>query len=329
MPFNRQSVIGNQHSNTTAMHDFKRILVHADTMAANPAAERAAALARHVGADLTIVDVASTLPKHAARLLPEALRARVVPDRAARLAALAAELEAGPARGVRISTVVLTGKPAIAIVREAMRGGYDVLLKSHAQPGDDANRARFDAIDMQLLRKCPCPVWLVGAQPPKNGRVLAAIDPNPDDPIEQTLNRRIVEMALYLVEAEYRELVILNVWDAFGESLLSPLASDAEVDVYVEAAHEAARHDLDECLAPFGDRLDKAIVRLERGEPGPLIPAFAAAEAVDLVVMGSVARTGIAGLVMGNTAERILGSLACSVITVKPEGFVSPVALDD
>lgn len=310
------------------MRDFKRILVHADTMAAaNPAVERAAALARHVGAALTIADVASGLPKHAGRLMPESLRARVVPDRAARLAALAADLETGAARGVRVSTAMLAGRPAIAIVREVLRGAHDVLLKSQAPAGNTATR--FDALDMQLLRKCPCPVWLVGSEPPRNGRVLAAVDPNPEDPAEQALNRRIVELALYLVETEYRELMILNVWNAFGESLLSPLASDEEVAGYVEAAHAAARQDLDECLAPFGDRLGKAIVRLERGEPGPLIPRLAADEEVDLVVMGTVARTGIAGLVMGNTAERILGSLPCSVITVKPAGFVCPVSLEE
>jgi len=311
------------------MRDFKRILVHADTMlAANPAIERAAALARHVGADLTIVDVASGLPKHARRLLPEALRARLVPDRPARLAALAAGLGAGAGRGVEISTAMLDGRADSAIVREVLRGRYDVLLKLHARTAG-VEAARIDALDMQLLRKCPCPVWLVDPEPPRNGRVLAAIDPNPEDPIEQALNRRIVELALYLVEAEYQELLILNVWNAFGESLLSPLASDEEIAAYAEAAHDAARSDLDECLAPFGDRLSRAIVRLERGEPGPFIPTFAAREGVDLVVMGSVARTGIAGLVMGNTAERILGSLSCSVITVKPEGFVSPISLED
>ena len=312
------------------MHNFKRILAHADTMAAaNPAVERAAALARHVSADLTIVDVASELPKHARRLLSDELRARLVPDRASRLAALATDLEARTAHGVRISTAVLADQPALALVREVLRGGYDVLLKSHALPADGEDGAQFDALDMQLLRKCPCPVWLVGPKPPQNGRVLAAIDPNPEDPVEQALNRRIVELALYLVEAEYRELMILNVWDAFGESLLSPLASDEEVAAYVETAQKMARHDLDECLAPYGDRLGKAIVRLERGEPGPLIPKIAAKERVDLVVMGSIARTGIAGLLIGNTAERILGSLGCSVITVKPAGFVCPVSLDD
>lgn len=249
------------------MRDFKRILVHADTLvASNPAVERAAALARHVDADLTMVDVASGLPKHARRLLPESLRARLVPDRSARLSAMAGELAAGAGRGVRISTAVLEGRPDVAIVRQVLEGRFDVLLKSHARPAGGAGAPAIDVLDMQLLRKCPCPVWLVDPEPPRNGRVLAAIDPNPEDAIEQALNHRIVELALYLVEAEYRELVILNVWNAFGESLLSPLASDEEVAAYVEAAHEQARRDLDDCLAPFGDRVGKAVVRLERGE---------------------------------------------------------------
>jgi nucleotide-binding universal stress UspA family protein len=41
--------------------------------------------------------------------------------------------------------------------------------------------------------------------------------------------------------------------------------------------------------------------------------------------MGTVARTGIAGLVMGNTAERVLRRLHGSVLAVKPPGVVSPV----
>ena len=44
--------------------------------------------------------------------------------------------------------------------------------------------------------------------------------------------------------------------------------------------------------------------------------------------MGTVSRTGIAGLIIGNTAETILRSVRCSVLAVKPEGFVSPVSID-
>ena len=44
--------------------------------------------------------------------------------------------------------------------------------------------------------------------------------------------------------------------------------------------------------------------------------------------MGTVAGTGISGLLMGNTAEMILTQIDCSVLAVKPEGFVSPVSLE-
>lgn len=65
-----------------------------------------------------------------------------------------------------------------------------------------------------------------------------------------------------------------------------------------------------------------------QGEPEAVIPEFVVAEGVDLVVMGTVARGGIAGLLIGNTAERMLRKLPCSVLAVKPEGFVCPVSLD-
>ena len=50
---------------------------------------------------------------------------------------------------------------------------------------------------------------------------------------------------------------------------------------------------------------------------------------VDLVVMGTVTHTGIAGFFIGTTAEDVLRQVDCSVLTVKPEGFESPVRLDD
>lgn len=48
----------------------------------------------------------------------------------------------------------------------------------------------------------------------------------------------------------------------------------------------------------------------------------------DVVVMGTVARTGLSGIFIGNTAENIINSLECAVLAVKPGGFVSPIPLD-
>jgi nucleotide-binding universal stress UspA family protein len=56
-----------------------------------------------------------------------------------------------------------------------------------------------------------------------------------------------------------------------------------------------------------------------------LIPRVAERVRIDLIVMETVSRAGIAGLLIGNTAEKILHQVDCSVLTVKPDGFVSPV----
>jgi nucleotide-binding universal stress UspA family protein len=43
--------------------------------------------------------------------------------------------------------------------------------------------------------------------------------------------------------------------------------------------------------------------------------------------MGSMSRSGIAGFVLGNTAEEMINQLDCSVITLKPDSFKSPIHL--
>lgn len=50
---------------------------------------------------------------------------------------------------------------------------------------------------------------------------------------------------------------------------------------------------------------------------------------VDCIVVGTVARTGIAGFIMGNNAETILERIDCSLLAIKPPGFVTPVTLEN
>ena len=68
-------------------------------------------------------------------------------------------------------------------------------------------------------------------------------------------------------------------------------------------------------------------VHLVSGDPRDALPRLARLLDIGLIVMGTVARTGVSGLLMGNTAETILRSVDCSVLAVKPEGFVTLVKL--
>jgi len=50
---------------------------------------------------------------------------------------------------------------------------------------------------------------------------------------------------------------------------------------------------------------------------------------VDLMVMDTLSHTGISGFFMGNTAETIPNQLNCSLLAIKPPGFISPITLED
>ena len=70
-------------------------------------------------------------------------------------------------------------------------------------------------------------------------------------------------------------------------------------------------------------------VHMQKGSARKVLPELARELKVDCVVMGTVARTGVSGLFMGNTAETILDQLECSVLAIKPPGFVTPVTLEE
>ena len=71
-----------------------------------------------------------------------------------------------------------------------------------------------------------------------------------------------------------------------------------------------------------------ARVHVVNGMAEFVIPDIAKSENIDLLVMGTVCRTGIPGFFIGNTAEKILDEVDCSVLTVKPETFQSPVKFE-
>lgn len=66
-------------------------------------------------------------------------------------------------------------------------------------------------------------------------------------------------------------------------------------------------------------------VHRPRGRPEQEIPSLIDSLQVDVLVMGTVARTNIAGFGVGNTAENVFGEIKCSLLAIKPNGFVSSV----
>ncbi|MBL0141982.1 MAG: universal stress protein [Betaproteobacteria bacterium] len=318
------------------MKSFRNILYVSESAVAQEASIlRAVSLAENNQADLTVIDVVPAvtagmgMPRGAP--IGHELQAATVNEHRKRLEAL---VEPYTKRlGIRLD--VLVGRTFLEVIRFILRNDHDLLIKPAQNPG--FIERLFGSDDMQLLRNCPCPVWLTGAEETsKCQRILAAVDFDPDKPdaIEQDLNRQILGLSGSLAFSDFAALHVVHVWDAPAEAMLRMWAENAQAtsSAYVEgvrASHESAYNHLRKQLMErvgkdAGDHLSPEF-HMRRGVAATVIPRMAKQLEADLVVMGTVARTGIAGLLIGNTAEAILEQLQCSVLAVKPPGFVSPV----
>lgn len=305
------------------MRTFTNILVDIDaSMPAQPALERALRLARASGAKLTVVDVMN-VPPEARRYLSAKMAEELVRERREQLERVARSIS-----GVQIESKLLLGRPGTVLIQEVLRSGHDLLVRSHARDLVSRGHGPYGAIDTELFRKCPCPVLIVGPGALRPAPiVVGAVNASSEDPVEKNLNVTIIEFTLTMARLEGGSARLLHAWEPFAAELVRAHASESDFTAYVEAARRQASEDFERLVAPYRGNGVEAV--LLQGRPEDVIPEFVIAHDVDLVVMGTVARRGFARLLIGNTAERVLRKLPCSVLAVKPDGFVSPVRLDE
>ena len=223
---------------------------------------------------------------------------------------------------------VVEGIAFLEIIRQVLREQYDLVITTAEEK--KGFRARlFGSTTMHLMRKCPCPVWIVKrSQTQDYVRILAAVDPSDYDTARNALNPLILQLANSMAHRHSAELHVINVWQFFdGQGYFKEAAADVRIKEMrtQEAEH---RQRLDILIDKAGINVDKPLLHLIEGNPEERIPVLADAKGIDLLVMGTVCRTGIAGFLIGNTAEEVLIQVDCCVLTLKPEGFVTPVTLE-
>lgn len=311
------------------MKRFKNILVSVDSRVDDhPALRWAAVLAEHnSAAKLKIVDVLPEFPWHVRLALGDAehMTELLLQEKQERLDALAEGLRQ---RGLDATAQALRGQASVEITREVMRGGHDLVVR--VTKGPHSRRSGFiGTTSFGLLRKCPCPVWIVKPEAePRFEHVLGTVDPTLEDEAHRMLNRDIIELAQTIAASEKGRYSILHVWSVYGEQLLAPRMRNEDFEGMERVAQSSIEKALDGALASHGLSVRDDNVYIVHGEPAYAIPQFVAQQKVDLLVMGTVGRSGISGLIMGNTAEMILGRVDCAVLALKPEEFVSPVRVD-
>lgn len=308
-------------------HDgYRHILVATDfSPHAAAAIQQAVWLARRCGAKITL---AHTLPDLRRVVQSASYQAKVdllyadgsVFQREvrqasdARMRQMIADLHADD---LDVTYETLLGAAYAQITHAVQKEGYDLVLAGTRGLGT-WEQFFIGSTATRLIQNCPSSVWIVKAEhaePPRS--VLAATD-------FSEVSRRAVLEGLAIAQqasAEFHLLHIIDGSDVPDDMLLrTPEGHSLRHEI-----NEAAKHRFDEFVASLNT--DSANVRqhFSVGTPWKEVSRLAKHLSVDLIAIGTVGRSGITGALLGSTAERVLNSCDCSVLTVKPADFVSPL----
>lgn len=301
------------------MEQIKRIMViYDESHEQQSALLRGIELSHKTGAKIHIVSVLySTLNFIHGDILvetEEVLRQRLIERRNAEIDHVLSEIDTD---GITFSRDILWTPVAHEEVAQLCREYHvDLLIKTATK------HSRLEGFvhtpqDWSLLRECPCSVLLVTEDVwPSGSSILAAIDTTSPDAEHQSLNSRILEQAT-LMGTLLEDEVHAGTACAPLPVLIDMDYTAIDPNVYVEKVQESAV------------KRGKAIIADSTINPSNLHtvigqPEFAIADLADkldsrMIVIGTVSRTGLAGYLIGNTAEQILYNMHCDILTVKPE----------
>lgn len=190
----------------------------------------------------------------------------------------------------------------------------DLVVKQHF-PDNPLKKALLTPEDWKLLRQCPAPVLMVKSDRPWHGGVvLAAVDVGNSDEQHKRLHFDIVDYGFDIASLIKGSLHVIAAHP-------SPMLSAAD-PLYPPTVDLAATY-RDQCKA-FQDEfeIDDAHLHVVEGAADVLIPDTADQLDAVVTVIGTVARSGIAGALIGNTAEVVLDSLEGDVLVLKTDEFI-------
>jgi nucleotide-binding universal stress UspA family protein len=224
--------------------------------------------------------------------------------------------------GIGLPNVELdVGHPLVSLVTACKRHGADLLVLG--TQGTEHGPNQVGAVAAQCVRKAPADVLLVreGMNHPFT-HITACVDFS-----EHSANA--VRAASCFAADEHAPLDCLFVFQSALAMSMDYGGFMPGLPLSTDETAEAWSKDLDAFVKPLLSDVPGSKCRnhvLERMNIRDGILDHVRESKTDLVVLGTRGKTDLKTFFMGTTAERIVTHAPCSVLAVKPEGFVCPVA---
>jgi len=207
---------------------------------------------------------------------------------------------------------LLIGKPFIKLIELSRECSVDLIVLDGLHGGVNT-RTKFSSLSKHLMRKSAAPVCAVSTHSQNYVRnIVAAIDISVDTDEGKALNQSILLTARNIAKNLNARLCVLHAWRLCGESYLSTWGGKNKLEIAVLAKDEKTRREklIKSLIYELGIEEDTTIY-LEEGRPDTVLPNFVNTQRTDLLVM--------------NTAESMLDTVNCSVMTIKSSDFSSPL----
>jgi len=207
-----------------------------------------------------------------------------------------------------ISTYVGIGRPSDVIIECAIKHQQDLIIIG-SRPKKSLKEKLFGSTANAILRRSAVPVLAV--QPEhvaKYNRIMASVDISQDSAV---INNKVISEARSLAKADKSELHALSVISAKMPS------QDGQVPIH------DAKQKLVALLQAQSTQIPPACLHIGIGDAAVVMYEKVQKHNIDLLVMGMASRRGLMGFFVGNLAERVISTVNCSILIVKPDGFKS------
>lgn len=223
-------------------------------------------------------------------------------------------VEQAAARGVRSTRKLAYGTGWIELTREVIEGTHDLVVVGTRNFGA-VRRMLFGSTAIRLLHNCPKPVWVAKPEPhltPMKLLVASDLSVVSDDALRWAVRIGSSSGAkihlIHVLQHPYARLRDAGLIEARREEHnreQSRAAAEERLTEQLRHVSGATRCDVEVHVAEGASVADDAVLQ------------YVEAHQIDLLVMGTRGRTGIAGFLIGNTAERLVTAVGCSLLAVR------------
>lgn len=197
------------------------------------------------------------------------------------------------------------------IIQVQQEKNCGLVVKQHF-PENPLKRALLTPDDWKLLRYCPCPVLIAKTNRPwSEGKILAAVDVGNSGAEHRALHTSLIENAFAVAAIAHAQLHVFTAHPA-------PMLSAADPTFQLRETIEARYREQAAAFVKEFELSDEQM-HIKEGPADVLIPKMAKELDAVVTIIGTVARTGLSGALIGNTAEAVLDAVETDVIVVKPQ----------